>query len=36
MQEPAVLAPSFAECKIRLDLPPKFLDKPSESTGWVF
>ena len=36
MQEPVILAPSFAARKIKLDLPPKFSGKPSELTGWVF
>ena len=31
-----MLAPSFAAHKIKLDLQPKFLGKPSELTGWVF
>ena len=36
MQEPAILAPSFAAYKTKLDLPTKFLGKPSKFTGWVF
>ena len=35
MQEPAMLAPSFAVHKIKMDLPTKFLGKPSELTGWI-
>ena len=31
-----MLAPSFAARKIKLDLPPKFLGKPSKLTGWVY
>ena len=29
-----MLAPSFVVYKIKLDLLPKFLDKPSDLTGW--
>ena len=36
MQEPAVLAPSFAAFSIKLDLLPRFSGKLSELTGWVF
>ena len=28
--------PTFSEVKIKLDLPPKFICKPFELSGWLF
>ena len=28
--------PSFAAAKVKLNLPPNFVGKPSESSGWLF